>query len=144
VNETQVTVTGIVASDLRVINRDDGLRLTSFRLASTPRRRGSDGEWADGDTTWMTVTCWRTLATNVADSVARKDRVMIRGRLKTREWEGTDGGRRTEIEIDADSVGHDLRFGTSVFTRGVRSPGEDRPATSTDTGTGTDTGTEVD
>lgn len=125
-NETQVAVTGIVASDLRVISRDDGLRLTSFRLASTPRRRGPDGEWTDGDTTWMTVTCWRTLATNVADSVARRDRVVVRGRLRSREWEAPDGARRSEIEIDADSVGHDLRFGTSVFSRGRRPSGEDQ------------------
>lgn len=115
--ETHVTVTGVVASDPRVVQLHDGLRITSFRLASTTRRRGHDGDWVDGTTTWLTVTCWRGLAANVAESVLKKDRVVVRGRLRSREWTAVDGGKRTGVEVDADSVGHDLSFGTSVFTR---------------------------
>ena len=44
-----------------------GLTVASFRLASNNRRYDtSRSEWVDGDTVFISVTCWRQLATNVA------------------------------------------------------------------------------
>jgi single-strand DNA-binding protein len=117
VYETYVTVTGVVASEPRAVRLEDGLRITSFRVASTTRRRERGGDWVDGSTTWLTVTCWRALATNAAESVHKKDRVVVHGRLRTRDWVAADGTQRTSLEVDADAVGHDLSFGTSVFAR---------------------------
>ncbi len=118
--ETYVTVTGVVATQPRVVILDDSLRITSFRLASTSRRRDRDGNWSDGHTTWLTVTCWRALAANVAESVDKKDRVVVHGRLRTRDWTSAEGQQRTTIEVEADAVGHDLSFGTAAFTRAHR------------------------
>jgi hypothetical protein len=41
-----------------------------------------------------------------------------------REYEGKDGSRGTETEIDASSVGHDLSRGLAHFSRTRRAPGE--------------------
>jgi single-strand DNA-binding protein len=117
VYETYVTVTGVVASDPRDVQLDDGRRIVSFRLASTSRRRDRAGEWTDGPTTWLTVTCWRGLAANVAESVGKGDRVIVHGRLRSREWTAADGAARTTLEVEADSLGHDLSFGVSTFRR---------------------------
>lgn len=97
------------------------MRITSFRLASTRRRRDRAGQWADGETTWLNVTCWRNLAVNVADSVAKRDRVVVHGRLRVRKYNASDGAERLSVEVEADSVGHDLAYGTSVYTRVRRS-----------------------
>lgn len=115
--ETNVTVTGVVATDPRAVVLDETLRITNFRLASTSRRRDRSGQWVDGHTTWFTVTCWRGLAANVADSIGKKDRVVVRGRLRSQDWTAQDGTQRSTLEIEADAVGHDLSFGTSTFTR---------------------------
>lgn len=116
-NETYVTVSGVVANDPRAMVLDNSVRITSFRLASTPRRRDRAGQWVDGDTTWLNVTCWRNLAANAATSVHKRDRVIVHGRLRVRPYKTSEGVERVAVEVEADSVGHDLAFGTSEFTR---------------------------
>jgi len=98
-----------------------GLPITSFRLASTQRRydRGAQ-KWIDGETNWYTVTAFRQLAINVVGSVNKGQRVVVTGKLRVRDWESGDRAGTT-VEIDADALGHDLAWGTSVFTRSVAS-----------------------
>lgn len=116
-NETYVTVSGVVASDPRAMVLDNSVRITNFRLASTSRRRDRAGQWVDGDTTWLNVTCWRNLAANAAMSIRKRDRVIVHGRLRVRPYTTAEGVERLAVEVEADSVGHDLAFGTSVYTR---------------------------
>ena len=111
-----ITVTGVVGSDPRVHVTSQGLTITSFRLASTRRYFDrTKGAWEDGETNWYTVSGFRQLAHNAATSVHRGDRVVVHGRLRLRAWEnGEKSG--TAIEIEADSIGHDLAWGTTVLT----------------------------
>ena len=114
-----ITLTGLVATLPRHLVTSEGLPITSFRLASTQRRfdRGAQ-KWIDGETNWYTVTAFRQLALNSNASVEKGQRVIVTGRLKIRDWEN---GERTgtTIEIEADSIGHDLSWGTAAFTRSV-------------------------
>ncbi len=43
---------------------------------------------------------------------------MVAGKLRVRDW---DNGERagTSVEVEADNLGHDLCWGSSVFTRTV-------------------------
>jgi single-strand DNA-binding protein len=50
--------------------------------------------------------------------------VLVRGRLRVRGYEGKDGSRGTETEIDASSIGHDLSRGVAHFSRTRRAAGE--------------------
>ena len=96
-----------------------GLPITSFRLASSQRRFDRSQErWVDGETNWYTITGFRQLAINAAASVKKGDRVVVVGRLKIRDWENGERSGTT-IEIDADSLGHDLMWGSSAFIRSV-------------------------
>jgi single-strand DNA-binding protein len=112
-----MTITGLVATTPRHITTADGLAITSFRLASSQRRYDRvQQRWIDGDTNWYTVSCFRDLAANTATSVNKGDRVIVSGRLRIRDWENTDRSGTT-VEIEADAIGHDLSWGTSVHTR---------------------------
>jgi single-strand DNA-binding protein len=112
-----ISLTGLVATTPKHIVTGTGLSITSFRFASTQRRydRGEQ-KWVDGDTNWYTVATFRQLAINVATSVQKGQRVLVTGRLRVRDW-ATDDKHGTNVEIDADAVGHDLSWGTTVFTR---------------------------
>jgi len=114
-----IFLTGIVATSPRHITTSEGLAITSFRLASSQRRfdRALD-KWVDGDTNWFTVSTFRMLATHAAASIVKGDRVVVTGRLRVRDWENTDRSG-TNVEIEADALGHDLTWGTAVFTRHV-------------------------
>ncbi|HYN19289.1 MAG TPA: single-stranded DNA-binding protein [Actinomycetes bacterium] len=115
-NETIITMTGNVAVEPVRVSAD-GTSVASFRIASNSRRfdRTANG-WVDGETTWMTVTCFKALADNVLDSVRKGERVIVRGKLQTREWQ-KDERRGIRTELVAYEVGHDLSLGTTVFTK---------------------------
>jgi single-strand DNA-binding protein len=57
-----------------------------MRVAVTQRIQ-QDGEWRDGDTSFLRVNVWRGQAEHLADSLAKGDRVMVTGRLRQRSWE---------------------------------------------------------
>lgn len=114
-----ITVAGLVATTPRHLVTQEGLPITSFRLASSHRRFDKEqGRWVEVDTNWFTVTAFRQLAVNTAQSITKGERVVVHGRLKVRDW---DNGERsgTSIEIEADSLGHDLSWGTATFNRTV-------------------------
>ena len=115
----QITVAGLVATTPRHLVTQDGLPITSFRLAASHRKfdRNLD-KWVDGETNWFTVTAFRQLAINVASSISKGERVLVSGKLRARDWDNGDRAG-TSVEIEVDSVGHDLCWGTSVFTRTV-------------------------
>ncbi len=95
--------------------------VTEIRVGSTPRRLNrTTGEWEDGDTSYYTVKCWRRLAVNVKGSLRKGDMVIIRGKFVTRTWVDDQQRTRTQMQVEADSVGHDLAFGWSHFNRGAK------------------------
>jgi single-strand DNA-binding protein len=96
----------------------------SLRVASTPRYLKA-GDWVDGQTSWYTVNCWRSLARNVKDSVRRGDAVIVHGRVRVEAWSREGEPERTTWSVDARFLGHDLTRGTSAFVKTVRSAGEE-------------------
>lgn len=116
---TQVCVVGIVATEPKQVVTTTGITLCSFRLASSERRfdRATE-EWVDGDTNWFNVTAFRALGEHVKESFDKGDRVIVSGKLKVRQWEH-DGKQGTAVDIDADALGHELRWGTTRFTKDV-------------------------
>jgi len=116
-----IAITGIVATEPRHLTTGEGLPITSFRLASTQRRYNrAKQEWVDGETNWYTITVFRQLAVNVAGSLHKGERVIVNGRLRIRDWEsGEKNG--TTVDVEAESIGHDLLWGTTSFTRSVTS-----------------------
>ena len=114
-----ITITGIVATDPRHVFTNEGLAITSFRLVS-PHRRYDKAiqKWVDAESNFFTVTTFRQLAINCATSLKRGERVVVTGRLKIREW---DNGEKkgTNVDLEADGIGHDLAWGSSTFSRTV-------------------------
>lgn len=122
-----ITVRGYVATDVRSTTADSGLAIAGFRICTNERRYDREtGTWMDGQTNWYAVSLFRQLATNAAFSVHKGDRVIVTGRLKVRQWVSEDGRSGTSVDIDAESVGHDLMWGTANYRRNV----QDRGATS--------------
>jgi single-strand DNA-binding protein len=115
-----ISLNGVVATVPKHLVTAEGLLVTSFRLASSQSYYDrAKGKWIDAETNWYTVSTYRELAANTAASVHKGDRVLVRGWLRIRPWE--DGEKHgTNIEVDANTVGHDLAWGKAVFTRSVK------------------------
>ena len=114
--EAQVQMTGYAGTEVEIRG---GGTVSAFRLACTPRVKGKGGEYGDGNTTWIDVSCFRTLAAHVASSVRKGDPVIVLGKLRTSVWE-KDGQSRERIVLEADIIGHDLTRGTAIFRRAPR------------------------
>lgn len=117
-NDAQISLTGYVATQPLSKTLKNGVTTVSMRVAWTPRRQDRiTGEWVDGQTSYVTVNCWRRLATNVAICVRKGDPVAIQGRISVRPFEDKEGRQRIAVEIEANSVAHDLNQGVSQFSR---------------------------
>jgi len=117
--DAQVWMTGNVGSEVEYRPVRDDLAFASFRLACTPRTRKA-GDWVDGETTWIGITCSRSLADHVRSSIGKGDPVIVVGRLRTTRWTDSQGVDQERMIIEATSVGHDLSRGTSAFRKAIR------------------------
>lgn len=128
-----VTIRGFVGTDVKCSVASSGLPITKFRLGSSARYFDKKtNAWADGDTNWYSVSMFRQLATNAGVSLQKGDRVIVTGRLRVRTWVNDEGKSGTTVEIDADSAGHDLLFGTASFRRSSADRNDPSEQTGTD------------
>ncbi|NLB47925.1 MAG: single-stranded DNA-binding protein [Microbacteriaceae bacterium] len=117
---TTMTVVGTVATDLKLIRTASDVNLCSFRLAHDERRFDRQKQaWVESNTNWFRVTLFRSLAEHAHESFQKGDRVIVKGRLRVREWENGEK-RGTSVEIEADAIGHDVRWGVTQFEKRTR------------------------
>jgi len=122
--ETVITVVGNLVDDPELRFTPSGAAVANFRLASTPRTYDrQSGEWKDGETLWLGCSVWRQAAENVAESLTKGTRVVVQGRLKSRQYETREGEKRTVFEIDVDEIGPSLKNATAKITKANRSGG---------------------
>lgn len=118
--QSTVTLVGNVVSDVRVRDTGNGV-VAGFRIAADngyyDRRQQ---QWVDR-TTYVSVSAWRALGENVAQSLFKGQPVVVVGKPRQREFE-RDGQQVTVIEVDADLVAHDLNRGVASFQRARRGP----------------------
>jgi single-strand DNA-binding protein len=128
--DNQITLRGYLTAEPRLYQKTaTAIPVTEIRVGSTPRRLNREtGEWQDAPTSYFTVKCWRRLAINAASSLHKGETVIIRGRFYANTWVDSQQQTRTRLEIEADSLGHDLAYGWSHFLRGVRQQQRDTAA----------------
>lgn len=128
-NETLITLSGNLVSDvtLRMTTRGDSL--ATFRIATTAKRYDRDsGRWVDADTCYFNVTAWRRAAENAGESLAKGHPVVVHGRVRqrvvAREVNGSPGTSVavTYTDIEALSFGLDLSRCRARFERAPVGP----------------------
>ena len=116
------------AADPELRFASSGIAVARIRTVCSSRKRQDDGTWVDDKNCWLDVTCFKKLAENVAESVAKGDLLVITGKLQTDEWEDKDtGAKRSQIKMIADTVAVSLAFRTVRHGEGKaeRSTGPD-------------------
>lgn len=123
--ETVITVVGNLTADPELRFTPSGAAVASFTIASTPRTFDRQAnEWKDGETLFMRCSVWREAAENVAESLAKGNRVIVQGRLTQRSYETREGEKRTVVEMQADEVAPSLKYATAKVTRTQRTGGQ--------------------
>lgn len=100
---------GVVGNpDVRFSN--DGKPWMKIRGVAKSRKRGANGAWTDGESTFIDIIVFDQLAANLVEqNLVAKDSIMVTGRLAMREYE-QDGQKRVSYQITADSVGMSVRW----------------------------------
>jgi single-strand DNA-binding protein len=117
--DTHVTIAGNLTDDPELTYTPNGAAVANFRLAVTPRVKQGD-TWTDGETSFFRVTAWRDLATHLADSLSKGDRVIVLGQLRMRSWETPEGDKRSVVEVTAEEAGPSLRWATAKPERAAK------------------------
>ncbi|MCY3785657.1 MAG: single-stranded DNA-binding protein [bacterium] len=110
-----VTIVGNATRDPELRFTPSGTPLCSFGVAWN-RRFERGGEQVE-EVSFFDVTCWSSLAENVAESITKGARVVVSGRLDQRSWETPEGDRRSKVEIVADDVAPSLRWASAQIHR---------------------------
>lgn len=121
-NETKLTLTGRICTDVRVWNANDEERMVAaFTIVTNERKFDREtNSWVRGRELFMRVKCFRRLAAAVAETFVKGDPVVATGKLYTNKWE-KEGQPRSDLEMEATSMGPDLTFCKIVLLRDERS-----------------------
>ena len=99
----RITVVGYLGRDPDVRMLPSGDSVADFTMATTDRRRGSDGMTKEL-TTWFRVNTFGKLAEIAQAYLKRGSYVLVEGNLAQREYTDRDGAIRQSLEIRAKDV----------------------------------------
>lgn len=102
-NLNKVMIIGNVGTEPEMRFTPNGNPVTTFRVATSRTFNTSEGERKQ-ETEWFTVVTWNKLAESCNQFLTKGRRAYVEGKLRTRNWEGQDGQRRTRVEIVAERV----------------------------------------
>jgi single-strand DNA-binding protein len=94
----KVILVGNAGKDPEVRYTQSGNAVASFSLATTERRKGTDGNWTD-HTEWHNIVAWGKTAETCGQWVKKGTQLYMEGRIQTRKWQDRDGNTRYTTEI---------------------------------------------
>jgi single-strand DNA-binding protein len=118
--DNTVTLVGNVTRDPELRFTPSGQPVANFGLAVNRRwQNRQTQEWEEA-VSFFDIVCWREMAENASESLAKGSRVIVTGRLDQRSWETQEGEKRSKIEVVADEVGPSLRWATAEVRKNDR------------------------
>lgn len=95
----KVIILGNLGADPEIRYTQAGAPVATFRVATTERWKGQDGQTQE-QTEWHSIVAWKRLAEICGEFLAKGSRVYIEGKLQTRKYE-KDGVTHYTTEIVA-------------------------------------------
>jgi len=96
----KVILIGNLGADPEIRYTQSGTPVVNFRIATTERWKGQDGQQQE-QTEWHNIVAWRRLAEICSEYLAKGSKVYIEGKLQTRKWQDQNGNDRYTTEIVA-------------------------------------------
>lgn len=109
---------GNLSSDPELRFSASGVAYLRARIAVRPYR--AKGE-PPTEPVFYDLTCFGSLAENVAEAGRKGDRLTVAGRIEHSTWTDAAGEEHEQTGIVAESIGFDMRFATVEITRPQRS-----------------------
>jgi single-strand DNA-binding protein len=99
----RVTLVGRLTRDPELRHLPSGTQVLQLGLAVNGRQKDEAGNWTDKPN-FFDVKVFGNQAEMLANHLAKGRRVGIDGRLDWSSWEAQDGGKRSKVEVIANTV----------------------------------------
>jgi single-strand DNA-binding protein len=133
----RVTLVGRLTRDPELKHLPSGSAVLEMGLAVNGRRQDASGQWVDKPN-FFDVKVFGNQAEMLSQHLAKGRRIGIDGRLDWSSWESPDGGKRSKVEVIAQSVqfldsrGDGEGGGSFVPSGGAQQANADFPASASD------------
>ncbi|MBI5015401.1 MAG: single-stranded DNA-binding protein [Deltaproteobacteria bacterium] len=94
---------GNVGKDPEIRYTQSGTAVATFSLATSDRKKGPDGQWAD-HTEWHNIVAWEKTAEVCSQYVKKGSQIYVEGKIQTRKWQDKEGNNRYTTEIVANQL----------------------------------------
>tara|TARA_Y100000590_G_scaffold139640_1_gene159913 strand:+ start:1666 stop:2097 length:432 start_codon:yes stop_codon:yes gene_type:complete len=81
----KVILIGNLGRNPEIKNFDGGAAVCSFSIATNENYKDKSGEWQT-NTEWHNISIWGDAAERCAKNLEKGDRVLVEGKLSTRQW----------------------------------------------------------
>ena len=118
-----ITLVGNLTRDFE-LRFGDGYAVANSGLAVNKRWfNNKTNDW-DEKTTFFNISVWGESETsNVVESLAKGDRVIVTGEMQIRSYDDDNGEKRTAAEVRVSEMGPALRWASVSVTRNPKSDG---------------------
>ncbi len=99
----KVLLIGRLGRDPEMRYTPSGRPVTNFSVATSRSWTNHDGE-RRSETEWFNIVAWGNLAEVCKQYLHKGQQVYIEGRLQTRQWEDSEGNKRTSTEVVAQEM----------------------------------------
>ncbi|MDR2676494.1 MAG: single-stranded DNA-binding protein [Endomicrobium sp.] len=98
--QNSVIVMGRLTKDPELRRTGTGKAVCSFDVAISRRMKDiTTGQWKDADPTFVPIIVWGDQAERCNERLKKGYPVYIEGRLQTNKWEGSDGTKKSRLEV---------------------------------------------
>lgn len=94
----------------------NGNAVTTFTLAQSDSKKNDTGEWETTQNRYLRVNIWDNDRHTWSQALAGLDKgtkLVVRGKLVTRQWQDKDGNNRNQLEVQAVHAYVDPTAGTT-------------------------------
>jgi len=118
----KVILIGRLGKDPEVKYTSSGTPVAKFSLATDEVFKDRSGE-QQKHTEWHNIVAWNKLAEICGEYLTKGKQVYIEGTIRSRQWEGKDGNKRTSYEI----IARDMKMlGSKADTERFAAAGQER------------------
>ena len=99
-----ITIDGRLVADPELRFTQGGKAVCSIRVAASDSRKDDNGNWETTEQIFVSVSLWENEAEAAAEALQKGDQVLVGGRIYQREYEASNGEKRTSLEVKFPTV----------------------------------------
>lgn len=99
-----ITIDGRLVADPELRFTGAGKAVCSLRVAASDSKKDDNGNWETTEQIFIGISLWEAEGEAAAEHLRKGDQVLVSGRIYQREYEGSDGAKRTSLEVKFPTV----------------------------------------